>query len=102
MGVGYNAGRLNSVIDEAFSGWPFQQGDGSSGTSAWIPERTFALPSTVDPERIEASYEDGLLTITVPKAVLLQRRQRARLQRVELDAGHREIVRPHTSKERVG
>lgn len=31
-------------------------------------ERTFALPSTVDPERIQADYENGVLTVTIPKA----------------------------------
>jgi HSP20 family protein len=31
-------------------------------------ERTFALPGTVDPEKIDASYADGLLTVVVPKA----------------------------------
>jgi HSP20 family protein len=31
-------------------------------------ERTFALPNTVDPERIEARHGDGILTITIPKA----------------------------------
>lgn len=31
-------------------------------------ERTFALPGTVDPDRIDASYADGVLTIVVPKA----------------------------------
>ena len=31
-------------------------------------ERTFALPTTVDPEKIDASYADGLLTVTIPKA----------------------------------
>lgn len=31
-------------------------------------ERTFALPNTVDPERIEARYGDGILTVTIPKA----------------------------------
>src|SRR4249919_2473147 len=30
-------------------------------------ERTFALPGTVDADRIEASYADGLLTVTLPK-----------------------------------
>lgn len=30
-------------------------------------ERTFALPSTVDAERIQADYEAGVLTVTVPK-----------------------------------
>lgn len=31
-------------------------------------ERTFALPNTVDAERIEASYENGVLYVTLPKA----------------------------------
>lgn len=30
--------------------------------------RAFALPTRVDPERVEASFKDGILTITVPKA----------------------------------
>ncbi|WP_159448723.1 Hsp20/alpha crystallin family protein [Demequina sp. NBRC 110053] len=30
--------------------------------------RAVRLPDRVDPDRIEASYRDGLLTITVPKA----------------------------------
>ena len=31
-------------------------------------ERSFALPSTVDPNRISASFEHGILTVTIPKA----------------------------------
>jgi HSP20 family protein len=31
-------------------------------------ERTFSLPTTVDPERIAASYTNGILTVTIPKA----------------------------------
>jgi HSP20 family protein len=31
-------------------------------------ERTFALPTTVDPEKIDATYSHGLLTVTIPKA----------------------------------
>jgi HSP20 family protein len=31
-------------------------------------ERTFALPNTVDPDRIEAKYEGGVLTVVLPKA----------------------------------
>lgn len=31
-------------------------------------ERTFSLPSSVDATKISASYEHGLLTITLPKA----------------------------------
>ena len=31
-------------------------------------ERTFALPTTVDPDRIAATYSHGILTVTLPKA----------------------------------
>jgi HSP20 family protein len=31
-------------------------------------ERTFALPGTVDVERIEARYDNGVLTVELPKA----------------------------------
>ena len=30
-------------------------------------ERTFTLPATVEPEKIKALYENGVLTITLPK-----------------------------------
>ena len=30
-------------------------------------ERSFSLPSTVDPDKVDAAYEHGLLTITLPK-----------------------------------
>jgi len=30
-------------------------------------EGTFTLPATVDPEKIKAAYENGVLTITLPK-----------------------------------
>ena len=30
--------------------------------------RAFALPTRVDPARVEAAFKDGILTITVPKA----------------------------------
>jgi HSP20 family protein len=31
-------------------------------------ERTFVLPSTVDPEKIEARYDNGVLLVNIPKA----------------------------------
>src|ERR671911_391503 len=31
-------------------------------------ERTFVLPSTVDPDQIEARYDNGVLLISIPKA----------------------------------
>ena len=30
-------------------------------------ERAFALPNSVDSEKIEAKYEDGILTVVIPK-----------------------------------
>ena len=30
-------------------------------------ERTFVLPNTADPDRIEARYENGVLTVSIPK-----------------------------------
>lgn len=120
--------RLNSVLDEAFSSWPFQAEGSGALTSAWLPacdvfenkdavkivaevpgvspedvklslesnlltirgekkqqaeeknervhryersygtfERTFSLPTTVDPEKIVANYANGILTVTIPK-----------------------------------
>lgn len=38
-------------------------------------ERGFALPSTVDPEKIEARHENGILTIRIPKAERAKPRQ---------------------------
>ena len=135
-----NLRRLSSMIDEAFSNWPFQQEQGNGSiTSAWVPpcdvfedkdgvkivaeipgvkaedvklslennmltirgekrqvaeetterihryertygtfERAFALPSTVDVERIEARYDAGILTVSLPKA------ERARPRQIEV------------------
>ena len=123
-----NLRRLNSMLDEAFNGWPFQSQESGALTSSWLPpcdvfedkdavrivaeipgvnaddvkislesnlltlrgekkqhaeeqnervhryersygafERTFSLPTTVDPEKIDAQYTGGVLTITIPK-----------------------------------
>lgn len=133
-----NLRRLNSFLDDAFSGVVFNP-EGGALTSAWTPavdvsedkdavkivaelpgvkpedvklslenqtltirgekrqeieekkervhryersygsfERTFALPGTVDAERIEASFGDGLLTVTLPKV------ERARPRQIEI------------------
>ena len=37
--------------------------------------RTMALPSEVDSERVEARYNDGILTLTLPKAEQAKLRQ---------------------------
>lgn len=43
--------------------------------------RSFTLPRTVDPERIRARFESGVLTITMPKL------EKARGKRIEIEAG---------------
>ena len=134
--------RLNTILDDAFSSWPFQSQENGSLTSSWIPacdvfedqdavkivaevpgvrpedvkislennlltirgekrqqaeektervhryersygsfERTFSLPTTVDPEKIDASYANGLLTVTIPKA------ERARPREIPVKVG---------------
>ena len=37
--------------------------------------RSFTLPSAVDAEHVEASFQDGLLTVTVPKAEVAKARK---------------------------
>lgn len=44
-------------------------------------ERTFTLPTTVDPDKIEASYADGVLTISIPKV------EKARPREIPVTAG---------------
>lgn len=44
-------------------------------------ERTFTLPSTVDADRIEANYEDGVLTVMLPKV------ERARPREIPIKTG---------------
>jgi HSP20 family protein len=46
-------------------------------------ERTFVLPNTVDPEKIEARYENGVLFVSIPKA----ERAKPREIRVNAPAG---------------
>jgi HSP20 family protein len=41
-------------------------------------ERSFALPSTVDADKIEARYDSGVLAVTLPKA------ERARPRQIEI------------------
>jgi HSP20 family protein len=44
-------------------------------------ERSFALPRTVDPARVKASYEHGVLTIVLPKA------EQSKPRRIQIDDG---------------
>ena len=57
-------------------------------------ERTFVLPSTVDPDQIEARYENGVLLITIPKA----ERAKPREIRVKSSASGSSRVRGTQSK----
>jgi HSP20 family protein len=121
--------RLNQLLDETFTGWPFTAEPGVAVTSAWLPptdifenadginimvelpglkpedvkltlenhtltirgekkqtaeektttvhryersygsfERSFSLPTSVDADKVSAAFENGVLTITLPKA----------------------------------
>jgi HSP20 family protein len=62
-------------------------------------ERTFALPNTVDPEKIEARYENGVLLVTIPKA----ERAKPREIRVNTSASSSTAqVRTSSQSQRVG
>ncbi|HEU4681319.1 MAG TPA: Hsp20/alpha crystallin family protein [Gemmatimonadales bacterium] len=50
-------------------------------------ERAFVLPNTVDPEKIDARYENGVLFVTVPKA----ERAKPREIRVKSSAGSSKV-----------
>jgi HSP20 family protein len=63
-----------------------------------IFERTFVLPNTVDPERIEARFENGVLVVRIPKA------ERARPREIPLSSsgtGSRKVG-TGTQSQRVG
>jgi HSP20 family protein len=60
-------------------------------------ERTFALPNTVDPDKIEARYENGVLLVRIPKA----ERARPREIRVNTSASGSQ-VRSAQPQQRVG
>lgn len=50
-------------------------------------ERSFALPRTVDPSRVRASYDNGVLTIRLPKA------EESKPRKIQIEDGtsHRQI-----------
>jgi HSP20 family protein len=60
-------------------------------------ERTFALPNTVDPEKIDARFENGVLLIRIPKA----ERARPREIKVNTSASGNTEVRTGTQSQRV-
>jgi HSP20 family protein len=61
-------------------------------------ERTFALPNSVDPERIEARYENGVLVVSIPKA----ERAKPREIRVNTSAAGSTQVHTGAQSQRVG
>jgi HSP20 family protein len=60
-------------------------------------ERTFALPNTVDPDKIEARFENGVLLVRIPKA----ERARPREIRVSTSASGTSQVRSGAQSPRV-
>jgi HSP20 family protein len=60
-------------------------------------ERTFVLPNSVDPDRIEARFENGVLLVRIPKA----ERARPREIRVSSSSGSSQ-VKTGTPSQRVG
>jgi HSP20 family protein len=60
-------------------------------------ERTFALPNTVDPDKIEARYDNGVLFVTIPRA----ERAKPREIRVNTSASGAAQVRSGAQSQRV-
>jgi HSP20 family protein len=61
-------------------------------------ERTFALPNSVDADKIEARFENGILIVRIPKA----ERARPREIRVNSSASGTSQVRTGSQSQRVG
>jgi HSP20 family protein len=60
-------------------------------------ERTFVLPNTVDPDKIEARYDNGVLFVAIPKA----ERAKPREIRVSTSASGSTQVRSGAQSQRV-
>ena len=58
-----------------------------------IFERTFVLPNTVDPDKIEARFENGVLIVRIPKA------ERARPREIPLSSTGTRSAQVGTSKQ---
>jgi HSP20 family protein len=59
-------------------------------------ERTFVLPNSVDPERIEARHENGVLTVSIPKA------ERARPREIQVKSSASGASRVKTTGQSQG
>lgn len=98
--------RLNNVLDEAFSNWPFQQESGSI-TSSWYPAcdvfedkesvKIVAELPGVKPEDVKLSLENNLLSIRGEKKQEAEERSE-RVHRYERSYGtfERAFVLPST------
>lgn len=62
-----------------------------------LVERTFALPNTVEADKIDARYENGVLFVTIPKA----ERAKPREIRVSSSASGSSQVRTESASQRV-
>lgn len=56
--------------------------------------QSFSLPSTVDPEKIEARYENGILELILPKT------EKSQARRIEVQAGRKEHLRGSQGEDR--
>ncbi len=59
-------------------------------------ERTFALPATVDTDRIEAHYENGVLNVALPKV------EAAKGRTIQIQSGHSSIFSKLLGSKREG
>jgi HSP20 family protein len=59
-------------------------------------ERTFALPNTVDPDKIEARYENGVLLVRIPKA------ERARPREIRVNSTTSGSTQVRSGAQQVG
>jgi HSP20 family protein len=53
-------------------------------------ERTFTLPASVDPNKIKATYDLGVLTVTLPKV------ERARPRQIQVEVAQQEQLKNET------
>jgi len=65
--VDFHQGRLTISGERSFQNEQNQRRYHVVESSYGSFQRSFQLPETVDPSRIEASFEDGVLRVTVPK-----------------------------------
>ena len=50
--------------------------------------RSITLPTSVDPDKIKANYDSGILTLHIPKA------EEARPKRIQIQSGQQKVIEP--------